>query len=113
MPVENSNGAQTATIDTEHTLATITAAGIYELRVDTATMVLGDRVVLRTKGESRASESVVLLAYESAFSDVQIEVLKIAPPLAVVASGQGVFTLEQTDGTGRVFEWSIIQIDGS
>lgn len=110
MVAENSNGSQTATIDTEHTLATITTAGVYVLRVDTANMVVLDRVVLRAKTESRVSESTLLLLYEAAFSDIQIEVLKDSPPVASPASGQCRFTLEQTDGTGRVFEWSIIDL---
>lgn len=110
MVAENTSGSQTAVIDTEHTLATVTAAGVYVLRVDTSNMVLGDRVVLRAKTESRVSESVALLLYEGPASDVQIEVLKDSPPVAVPASGQVVFTLEQTDGTGRVFEWSIIDL---
>lgn len=111
MVAENSNGSQTATVTTEHTLQTITDAGVYVLRVDTALMAVDDRVVLRAKTESRTSESVVLLLYEAAFSGVQIEVLKDSPPVAVPASGQVVFTLEQSHGaTGRVFEWSIIDL---
>lgn len=110
MVAETSNGSQTAVIDTEHTLATITAAGVYVLRVDTSNMVVLDRLVLRAKTESRTSETALLLLYESAFSDIQIEVLKDSPPVASPASGQCRFTLEQTDGTGRVFEWSIIDL---
>lgn len=110
MVAENTSGSQTATIDTEHTLATITAAGVYVLRVDTTNMVADDRMVLRAKTESRVSETALLLLYEVAFSDVQFEVLKDSPPIASPASGQCRFTLEQTDGTGRVFEWSIIDL---
>ena len=73
-------------------------------------MVAGDRVVLQALAESRASETALLLIYEAAFSDVQIEVLKDSPPIASPASGQTRFILEQTDGTGRVYEWSIIDL---
>lgn len=110
MVAENTDGSQTAVIATEHTLATITSAGVFVLRVDTSNMVVGDRLVLRVKAESRVSETVLLLLYETAFSDVQIEVLKDSPPIASPASGQCSFTLEQTDGTARVFEWSIIDL---
>ena len=73
-------------------------------------MVAGDRVVFKALGESRTSETALLLLYEVAFSDAQVEVLKDSPPVATPANGQCQFTLEQTDGTGRVFEWSIIDL---
>lgn len=111
MVTENTNGSQTATVTTEHTLATITDAGVYVLRVDTALMAVDDRVVLRVKSESRVSETALLLLYEAAFSGIQIEVLKDSPPIAVPANGQVRFTLEQSHGaTGRVYEWSIIDL---
>lgn len=110
MVAENTSGSQTATIDTEHTLVTITAAGIYVLRVDTTNLAAGDRVVLRAKTEARSSDTAAKLLYEAAFSGAQIELLKDAPPVAVPASGQVVFTLEQTDGTGRAFPWSVLDL---
>ena len=44
MPTSKSSGTQAATIDTEHTLATITDAGTYVLFVDTNAMVLADNM---------------------------------------------------------------------
>ena len=41
------SGTQTATIDTEHTLATETDAKVYVLLVDTKNMVNGDELELR------------------------------------------------------------------
>lgn len=110
MVAENTSGSQSATLDTEHTLATITDAGIYVLRVDTDNMVAGDRVVLRAKTEGRSSESTAKLVYEYSFSGEQTEIIKDSPPIAVPASGQVVFTLEQTDGTGRAFPWSVLDL---
>ena len=37
----NTSGSQTATINTEHTLATITTANVFTLAVDVANMVGG------------------------------------------------------------------------
>ena len=109
MVAENTSGSKTSD-GTVQTLATISDAGVYVLRVDTALLALGDRVVLRIKSESRVSETALLLLYEAAFSDVQIEVLKDSPPVAVPTSGQFRATLELTHGTNRVFEWSIIDL---
>ena len=109
MVAENTAGAET-TDGTEETLATVTAAGIYVLRVDTTIMALGDRIVIRAKTESKVAESVALLLYETAFSDVQIEVIKDSPPIAVPASGQVVFTLELTAGSNGEYDWSIIDL---
>ncbi len=61
MPTEKAAGAQTATVTTEHELTSITDAGNYMLIVDCTNMVLGDRVVLRLKGDSRAAEILLVL----------------------------------------------------
>lgn len=104
------NDGSTLTDGTEQTLATLTAVGNYVFRINLTPLALGDRIVLRVYGESRTSESALLLAYETAFSDVQIEVLKPSPPLDVATNGQCRFTMELTDGSNRTLVWSVRNI---
>lgn len=101
------NGSQTASIDTEHTLATITAAGVYILVVDTANMVNGDIVTFRLKTKCRSTDTS-RLAFSVTYSHVQSEPNKYSVP--VPSDVELIATLEQTDGTGRAFPWSVLNV---
>jgi hypothetical protein len=104
---EKTGGSQTATLDTEHTLATVTDAGIYVLRVDLANLAAGDIVVLRIKAKARnATDSERLLHYAT-YGPVP-PTAKLVDAIPVLATGHFVATLEQTDGTGRAFPWVIL-----
>lgn len=98
---------QTASIDTEHTLATETTAGVYVLVVDTSNLVNGDTVILRIKTKNQSGGSSIL-AYEATFSDVQAENQKYSP--AIPIDTEIVCTLEQIDGTGRDFDWNLLMM---
>jgi len=107
MPTSNSNGSQTATIDTEHTLATISTDVTAVIGVDLNALVLGDTVILRVKLKVR-SAGTTRLAYEAVYSNVQHELVALSVPVA--STNEIVFTLEQTDGTGRAFPWEIWEL---
>ena len=107
MATSNSDGSQTATVTTEHTLATITDAGTYVLLVDTVNMELADKLVLRAKTKVR-STGTTRLAYEAKYEHVQSQLVKISIPIASV--NEIVFTLEQTEGTGRAYPWEIVSL---
>jgi hypothetical protein len=98
------SGSQTATISTEHTLSTITTAGVYTLAVDSAALAAGDSVVLRVYGKARSADTERLI-FESAFSDVQGDPLKLS--FTVVSPHHFKATLQQTAGTGRAFPWAV------
>ena len=108
MPTQPNNGTQTAVIDTEHTLATITTAGVYELAVDTNAMVAGDTLVLRIK-DRVLTGGTNRLTYSATYANAQASFIKKSPPIVVLFNC--VFTLEQQDGTGRNFPWCINKID--
>jgi hypothetical protein len=101
------SGSQTATIDTEHTLATLSAAGVYILVVDTANMVNGDTVILKLKTKCRSTDTS-RLAYSATYAHAQAEPNKYSVP--VPSDVELIATLEQTDGTGRAFPWSILNV---
>ena len=105
--VENS-GTQTATISTEHTLDTDADAKVFVLLVDTKAMVLGDILVLRAKVKVLTG-STLATVYTAIYAHVQEDVVKASIPIPSPGF-QCDFTLEQTDGTGRAFEWSVVSI---
>ena len=104
---ENTGGTQTATVTTEHTLATITAAGTYQLVVDTTNMVFGDTLELRVKVKARSASSSLEVFYASYSGAQGTDVIKLSPPMP--APFEFIATLKQTVGTGRAFIWSIYE----
>jgi hypothetical protein len=102
----NTSGSQTATIGTEHTLATITTAGIYQLYVDIAALVAGDLVELRTYGKARPTDTERLLYGPFTLGPIVPGQLLIPSP-AIISPHSCRFSLKQTAGTGRAFPWAV------
>lgn len=109
MPVtSNQSGSQAAIISAEHALgAAITAAGVYVLAVDASAMVNGDVLELRIKTKTK-SGSAARLAYSVTYANVQSEPNKYSVPVPV--DTEVTFTLKQTAGTGRTFDWNILAL---
>ena len=107
MATSEASGSQTAVITTEHTLATISTDGTFVLYVNTENMVLIDELELRVKLKVEASGTTqeFLLA---TYTHVQGQPVKASIPCASI--NECVFTLKQTAGTGRVFDWEIIKL---
>jgi hypothetical protein len=106
----NTSGSQTATIGTEHDLATVTSANVLELDVDVDALVGGatpDIVEFRAYGKARTGDTERLIKVYTLVGD-QSENLFKAPP--VVSPHHARFTLKQTQGTGRAFPWAIYQV---
>jgi hypothetical protein len=102
-----SSGTQTAVINTEHTLATPTTAKVFSLSVDTNAMVNGDVLELRINLKVLSGGTERLLFY-AVFSHVQSEPIKCSVP--VIAPFGATFTLKQTAGTGRNFDWAVLSL---
>ena len=102
------SGTQTATLTTEHTLATVTTPGTYVLNVDTAALVNGETVALRAKVKT-LSAGTSRQAYEGYFVHLQQNPSKFSIPVPALI--EVVFTLRQDGGTGRAFPWNVIRID--
>lgn len=102
----NTSGSQTAVIGTEHTLATVTAAGIYELYVDVAALVGGDIVELRAYGKARSTDTERLLYGPFSVGPIVPGQLLIPSP-AIISPHSCRFSLKQTAGTGRAFPWAV------
>jgi hypothetical protein len=102
-----SDGSQTAVIDTEHSLASPTTNKTRVLAVDLVNMVNGDIVELRIKTKTRAG-GTERVAYVATFTHTQDEDVVYSVPVPSVNGAT--FTLKQTAGTGRVFEWAIYDL---
>lgn len=102
------SGTQTATLTTEHTLATSTTGKTYVLAVDTANLVNGETVELKLYTIVLAA-GAERLAYYATFTHLQGEPIKYSVPVPANVSIKA--TLEQNGGTGRAFPWSLLSID--
>lgn len=98
------SGSQTATLDTEHELASITAAGTYSLAVDASAMVNGDITIIRVYGKARSGDTERLI-FANVYGHVQAAPLIITVP--IMSPHHFRVTLEQTDGTGRAYPWAV------
>jgi hypothetical protein len=108
MATENTGNDQACTLDTEHTLATITDAGTYVLAVDLNPLVAGDVLILRLYTKARTG-STERLAYQRTFGPIvpgekNVYSVPVPSPFSFKA------TMEQTDGTGRTFTWSVYEL---
>lgn len=102
----NTSGSQTAVISTEHTLATITTAGIYQLMTDLGNLAAGDIVELRAYGKARSGDTERLMWGPVSYGPIVPSQL-LPPSPAIVTAVSLKFTLKQTAGTGRAFPWAV------
>lgn len=100
------SGTQTAVIDTEHTLDTETVMGVYILVVDTNNLANGDSVTFRIKVKCRDTSTSAQM-FSATFSNEQADPIKYSIPVPV--DTEIIATLEQTDGTGRDFDWNLLR----
>lgn len=103
----SASGSQLAVIGTEHTLSTITTAGVYLLVVDTNAMVNGDELELRAKTKAKTGSSSREAFYQC-YSHIQGQPNKYSIPVPIDV--EVLFTLKQTAGTGRTFDWNVLSL---
>jgi len=104
------SGTQTATINTEHSLHTNAGAKTFVLYVDTNAMVNGDELELRVKMKVLTGGTVREVFFGT-YAHVQGDPIKTSIPVVAPGHTSGIeFTLKQTAGTGRSFDWSVISV---
>jgi hypothetical protein len=103
----DSSGSQTATVGTEHVLASPTTVATYVFSMDTVNLVNGDALELRVYDmvDGTNYREIWKLTYQHAQGTRNG---KAFPPIPVTT--QAKFTLKQTAGTGRAFPWSVRRI---
>lgn len=99
-----SSGTQTATIGTEHTLASPTTAGVRQLCVDLTNLLNGETVELRINRKTLTGGTIFTWQV-AVFSHLQAQPIVLSIPMP--SPYGGTFTLKQTVGTGRAFPWSV------
>lgn len=114
------HGTQTASIGTEHTLGSTNGAGVYVLSVNLKNMVNGDVLVLRAYQKVLTGDSNPGECYNAVFQNKQGDAaapgslamgdIIVPSPPVVAGIGGMVFTLTQTAGTGRNFDWRTDQL---
>ena len=107
MPTLEASGTQTATISTEHTLATITTNKTLTLIVDTAAMAADDVLELRVKTKV-LSGGTTRVVQKATYQHAQPADDLIKMSLPVQSDQEYVATLKQTAGTGRAFPWKVL-----
>ncbi len=105
----DASGTQTASINTEHTLRTSTANGTFCFIVDLVNMASGDILELRIKTKV-LSGSTQHGAYIWTYKDAQNSDNNVAVSVPIPSDIQAAFTLKQTAGTGRSFDWKVLLI---
>lgn len=107
MNVESS-GSQTATLTTEHSLATPSTAKTRVLLVDANALAAGETLTLRIKGKvlTGGTERIIREAvFVGPLGEPHIQSMPVVQPFG------GTFTLTQTGGTGRSYDFSVITLD--
>lgn len=113
-PVVESVNTQTATIGTEHTLLTPTTAKTRVLTVNLRNLVGVDRVEIRVYNKTISTDSLITgttthLAYLATFSGAIPDPVVQTVPIPVAYGC--LFSLKQTAGTGRTFDWHVVTLD--
>lgn len=105
MTTVKDSGSQTATINTEHTLATVTDPSVYVLTLDLANLAAGDVLELRIYGKARSSDTERLL-HRGTYGP-GIPAAKLVQSVPIISPHYFKATLKQTAGTGRAWPWAI------
>lgn len=108
MAAVESSGSQTATLTTEHSLATPSTLKTRVLLVDANALVAGETLTLRIKGKvlTGGTERIIREAvFAGPLAEPHIQSMPAVMPFG------GTFTLTQTGGTGRSYDWSVCTLD--
>jgi hypothetical protein len=104
----SASGTQTATIGTEHTLATDTNNGTFYFEVDTNALALGDMLELRLYVMTLSGGTLRQVWKATYGPTVDFIPIAASPPQPSDVSCR--VTLKQSVGTGRSFPWKLLRI---
>lgn len=111
MPTSIASGTQSATVTTEHTLATDTSNKTFVLVVDAAALTVASGVadVLELRIYTIAlSAGTERLAYIAIYQGTQSDPIKYSVPVPADISIK--VTLKQAAGTSRSFPWKLLSL---
>lgn len=96
-------------LDTETFLGTDpnTTDGIFQFFVEVTNMARADRLVIRLYEKVNDTGDTARKFLECVLNNQQADGLWVSPAFNLLFGWR--FSLEQTDGTGRTFQWSVRQ----
>ena len=105
---EEATDTQTATVTTEHDFGATTDSNVRALMVELDNMVAGDIVELRiyVKDEVVGTDGE---AWKATYANAQAAIHAISPPVPMPFGGK--FSLKQTAGTSRDFDWHVYTVE--
>lgn len=103
---QESSGTQTATVTTEHTLATITTAKPFQLIVDISALAAGEYVEIKIKRKV-LSGGTTRVGFPGIYSWLDALVTPVIVSDPILSTQEYVATLKQLNGTSRAFPWAI------
>lgn len=111
----HASGSQAATVGTEHFLSSLTSpapAGTFQLGVDLSPQAAGDTVELRVYKMMKAA-GTARVVYLARFVGAQPadDAIKVSIPISNALTDTNAlrFSLKQTAGTGRTFDWELLK----
>lgn len=111
---EEAGGTQLTVINTEHTLTTIVAEGVFQLFVDMDPLVNGDELELRADLELRAGGTAKTVFFATYAHDQGADgVVAASPPIPKVTNTDLIFTLKQVAGAVRTFTWTVYEYENA
>lgn len=104
---QHNSGSQAATIGTEHFLGTDpdTTAGAFQFIVDCSVLARGDSLEIRIYEKVNDSGDTSQQIHMFPVNNEQADDLFVSPVLMLLIGWR--FSIKQTTGTGRTFQWSI------
>jgi hypothetical protein len=103
------SGSATVVVGTEDVLASGTASGTYVLTLETINMADGDVLEIRGYDKPGGSATQRQVIYYS-LANGQGDPGHISPP--ILTEGFVQFSIKQTAGTARTFNWSVLNLNG-
>ncbi len=107
MPFNRYEGTQSATVPSDHTLATVDVAGNYLLYLDVSNMVLEDFLEVVINIEVLEADTVKLPVFRETYAHVQTDKVIASIPFTVATDTEANVVINQLEGTSRNFKWAI------
>jgi len=107
MPSQHASGSQAASINTEHFLGTDpdTTTGAFQFCVELSALARGDTLEVRVYEKINDTGDTARQCKKWVFSNEQDDLLFVSEAFMLVIGFR--FSIKQTTGTGRTFQWSI------
>lgn len=107
---EHAAGTQAATVGTEHFLGTDpdTTDGVFQFVVGLDVLAAGDELEVRVYEKARSTSTTAYTVTTFVFANAQNDKLWVSPAFILLHGWR--FSIKQTAGTGRTFEWSIRKV---